>query len=493
MVKHAAINKKSSGSNNPHRAVEKAKGNARSKSTIMRLNMYKAGKPLRSKEGKVIGGSLMMSNKAGGMDLPSSARIAPDRRWFGNTRVVGQAELDKFREQMKVKEADPYSIILRKKKIPMALLQESQKIQSMNLLQSQSFEDTFGTKTRRKRPNLSESLMSYESIANKAQEMSLLYNNDLSKDTDNVMGDHNLLNDGSLELKKDDLFAKGQSKRIWSELYKVLDCSDVVLEIVDARNVPGTRCLHIERHIKNNASHKHLVIILNKCDLVPNWVTRKWVKLLSAEFPTLAFHASITNSFGKGALISLLRQFGKLHADKRQISVGVIGYPNTGKSSIINSLMGKRCCKVAPVPGETKVWQYITLMKRIFLIDSPGVVYDVGDNEVETVLKGVVRAERLENPGDFTESILSRVKKEHIQKQYKINEWEDALDFLKQLAIQQGKLMKGGEPDLKHVARSMINDFQRGKLPYFSDDELSGKDRHSANHFVDNRRTNRIL
>lgn len=62
----------------------------------------------------------------------------------------------------------------------------------------------------------------------------------------------------------------------------------------------------------------------------------------------------------------------------------MIGYPNTGKSSVINSLMGKKCCKTAPIPGETKVWQYIALMKRIFLIDCPGVVSDTGDNEVLT-------------------------------------------------------------------------------------------------------------
>jgi nuclear GTP-binding protein len=74
--------------------------------------------------------------------------------------------------------------------------------------------------------------------------------------------------------------------------------------------------------------------------------------------------------------------------------VGVIGYPNTGKSSIINTLMGTKCCKAAPVPGETKVWQYVTLTKKIYMIDSPGVVYDVGDDEVSytTLLTLLVRA-----------------------------------------------------------------------------------------------------
>ncbi|CAN0563688.1 unnamed protein product, partial [Ectocarpus sp. 12 AP-2014] len=81
--------------------------------------------------------------------------------------------------------------------------------------------------------------------------------------------------------KRAELFEKGQSRRIWAELYKVLDCSDVVIQVLDARNVPGTRCPHLERHLKKNASHKHLIFVINKVDLVPTWVTKKWVKLLS--------------------------------------------------------------------------------------------------------------------------------------------------------------------------------------------------------------------
>ena len=77
--------------------------------------------------------------------------------------------------------------------------------------------------------------------------------------------------------------------------------------------MPGTRCAHLERHLKKNAAHKHLILILNKCDLVPTWAVRRWVKILNKDYPTLAFHASITNSFGKGSLINLLRQYAKLH------------------------------------------------------------------------------------------------------------------------------------------------------------------------------------
>src|SRR3954453_5440145 len=135
----------------------------------------------------------------------------------------------------------------------------------------------------------------------------------------------------------------------------------------------------------------------------------KWVGILSKEYPTLAFHASINNSFGKGSLITLLRQFSSLHSDRKQISVGLIGYPNTGKSSIINTLRKKKVCTVAPIPGETKVWQYITLMKRIYLIDCPGVVPPSLANTPEDILlRGVVRVENVEHPAQYIPAVLQR-------------------------------------------------------------------------------------
>lgn len=229
----------------------------------------------------------------------------------------------------------------------------------------------------------------------------------------------------------------------------------------------------IEKHIAKNAPHKHLVFVLNKIDLVPNWVAKRWIGELAQIRPTIAFHASLTHAFGKGALISLLRQFGKLNSDKKQISVGVIGYPNVGKSSVINTLISKKSCKVAPIPGETKIWQYITLFRNIYLIDSPGVVVDTaGDTETDSVLKGVVRAERLETPEDYIDAIQKAVKKEHIAAMYGLaksgeDTWTTTLELLEKIATKTGRLLRGGEPCLRSAAIYMINDFQRGRLPHY--------------------------
>lgn len=203
------------------------------------------------------------------------------------------------------------------------------------------------------------------------------------------------------------------------------------------------------------------------------------MKHLSKSFPTLAFHASITNSFGKGSLIQLLRQFSTLHSDRKQISVGFIGYPNTGKSSIINTLRQKKVCTVAPIPGETKVWQYITLMKRIFLIDCPGIVPPSNkDSQTDILFRGVVRVEHVSGPEQYIPELLKKCERKHLERTYEVKGWknfeddpellEDAsTEFIELIARKHGRLLKGGEPDECAIAKLVLNDFNRGKIPWF--------------------------
>ncbi|XP_016012887.1 nucleolar GTP-binding protein 2 [Rousettus aegyptiacus] len=445
----------SKASTNPDRVQGAGGQNMRDRATIRRLNMYRQ-KERRNSRGKVIKPLQYQSTVASG----TVARVEPNIKWFGNTRVIKQSSLQKFQEEMDTVMKDPYKVVMKQSKLPMSLLHDRIRPHNskVHILDTESFETTFGPKSQRKRPNLFSSDM--QSLVENAEMSTGSY--DQGKDRDLVTEDTGVRNEAQEEIYK-----KGQSKRIWGELYKVIDSSDVVVQVLDARDPMGTRSPHIETYLKKEKPWKHLIFVLNKCDLVPTWATKRWVAVLSQDYPTLAFHASLTNPFGKGAFIQLLRQFGKLHTDKKQISVGFIGYPNVGKSSVINTLRSKKVCNVAPIAGETKVWQYITLMRRIFLIDCPGVVYPSEDSETDIVLKGVVQVEKIKTPEDHIGAVLERAKPEYISKTYKIDSWENAEDFLEKLAFRTGKLLKGGEPDLQTVGKMVLNDWQRGRIPFF--------------------------
>ena len=137
----------------------------------------------------------------------------------------------------------------------------------MNLLSVDTFTNTFGAKAQRKRPKLSCS--SVDELSAIAIEKDDGYSSDkdanLIKNIDNPSGMTTEVSDKRMQA--------GQSSRIWRELYKVVDSSDVVIHVLDARDPVGTRCENIERYMKKEAPHKHLIFVLNKCDLVPTWVT----------------------------------------------------------------------------------------------------------------------------------------------------------------------------------------------------------------------------
>ncbi|KAF2658582.1 NGP1NT-domain-containing protein [Lophiostoma macrostomum CBS 122681] len=439
---------------------------------IKTLNMFKEGKAQRNASGEITKAATYQSR-----DRPT-ARVEPNRKWFNATRVISQDALESFRSAVQAQASDPTTFLMKRNKLPMSLIEEKKNLNGLKehaakiAVESQPFGDTFGPKAQRKRVKLDFS--SVEDLAGRTGEMHDNYLDRLeqAKLLSGTLGDAenaDTAEDGTLTTARESIFSKGQSKRIWNELYKVIDSSDVILHVLDARDPLGTRCRSVEKYLREEAPHKHLVFVLNKVDLVPSKVAAAWVRHLSAEFPTLAFHASINNSFGKGSLIALLRQFSSLHSDRKQISVGLIGYPNTGKSSIINTLRKKKVCNVAPIAGETKVWQYVTLMKRIYMIDCPGIVPpNQGDSDESLLLRGSIRVENVEYPAQYVEAVLQRVQPKHLQRTYELKDYTDATSFLELLARKQGRLLKGGEPDLDGCAKIVINDWIRGKLPWFT-------------------------
>ncbi|KAK0624619.1 NUC091 domain-containing protein [Bombardia bombarda] len=445
---------------------------------VKTVNMYTAGQAHRNKEGKIVQAAAFQSREA------PSAVIEPNRRWFTNTRVIAQDTLKSFREAMAEKDKDPYTVLLKSNKLPMSLIRDEPKLedglkkhQAKMTIEAAPFSETFGPKAQRKKPKIS-----FNSI------------DDLAANTDTALNTYHdrveekrMLSgasgfaavegegdaaapevDFSVSTAKEAIFTKGQSRRIWNELYKVIDSSDIILHVLDARDVEGTRCRHVEKYLAAEAPHKHLIFVVNKVDLVPSKTAAAWIRVLQKDRPTCAMRSNIKNPFGRGSLIDLLRQFSILHKDRKQISVGLVGYPNVGKSSIINTLRGKKVAVVAPIPGETKVWQYVTLMRRIYLIDCPGIV---PPNHLHTpqdlLLRGVVRVENVENPEQYIPAVLERVKTHHMERTYELKGWKDHIEFLELLCRKAGRLLKGGEPDLDGVAKMVLNDFMRGKIPWF--------------------------
>ncbi|KAG7100052.1 hypothetical protein E1B28_001836 [Marasmius oreades] len=458
-------------------SLKKVKGENfyRNAKQVARLKMLSGGKPVRDKDGKIIQAAAFQK----GEDETKPGRVQPDRRWFGNTRVISQNALDHFRTSLATKKDDPYSVLLRRNKLPMALLDEAANPNARkrsHIVETEPFSETFGPKAQRKRPKIDvgdfEELGRLGAAAAEDAEVSA------SRSGQGVIEPlaSSIVEAPTHADYNEPIYAKGTSRRIYGELYKVIDSSDVILHVLDARDPLGTLCESVLEYIKKEKAHKQVVLVINKCDLVPNWVTARYIQHLTPRYPTIAFHASPNHSFGKGSLIQLLRQFSQLHSDKKQISVGFVGYPNVGKSSVINTVKSGKVCTVAPVPGETKVWQYITLTKRIYLIDCPGIVpTSAHDSQTSTVLKGVVRVEALPTPSEHIPTLMERVKPLYLSRTYDVpltnpeepSQGWDPEEFLDKLARKKGRLLKGGQPDKDSVAKIVLSDWVRGRIPFF--------------------------
>ncbi|PVU85843.1 hypothetical protein BB560_006892 [Smittium megazygosporum] len=287
---------------------------------------------------------------------------------------------------------------------------------------------------------------------------------------------------------------KDNSRRAYfRDFMKVANTSDVVLFVLDARDPMGTRSKQIEELITSRFNKK-LVLVLNKVDLVPKDNLLQWLAFLRKERPTLLFKSntqqqrsnlgsssfgsigSTTETVGGESLLQLLKNYCRNLNIKTAITVGVIGFPNVGKSSLINSLKRTRVCAVGPTPGFTKSVQLIHLDKTIRLLDSPGVVFNFDLNrnskfteeQNEICLRNIVKVELLSNPVGPAEVVINRCDQDTLAKKYNVLPYRNATEFLVQLARIRGRFKRGGIPDLNSAARIILTDWNSGKIPYYT-------------------------
>lgn len=296
------------------------------------------------------------------------------------------------------------------------------------------------------------------------------------------------------------------SRKTFDKIFKtVLEQADVILYVLDARDPAGTRSREVERQIMSAASgSKRLILILNKIDLVPPPVLKAWLVHLRRYFPTIPLRASmpasnahtfdhkqLTPKNTSETLLRALKSYAATKQMKRSIAVGVIGYPNVGKSSVINALTSRlnkgtqsSACPVGSEAGVTTSLREVKIDNKLKILDSPGIVFPAElpfattkktEQEARLILLNALPPAQISDPVPAVSLLLSRLSEsktlyDKILSQYGIvglgpfGNGDTTSDFLIQVARKRGRLGKGGIPNINAAAMTVITDWRDGRV-----------------------------
>lgn len=260
-----------------------------------------------------------------------------------------------------------------------------------------------------------------------------------------------------------------KAKRAMQEDLKLIN---VIIELVDARVPLSSK----NPDIDPMANGKSRIILLNKCDLADAAVTAQWKKYYEKK----GFFVALVNSKqGKGVkqvnkvIQSACKE--KIERDRRRgilnrpIRAMIVGIPNVGKSTFINSFAGKACTKTGNKPGVTKGKQWIRLNKNVELLDTPGILWPKFEDQtvgLRLAFIGSIKDE-LSNQYELC-LLLMKYLQEHypeaVPKAYQIEADDSEVVLLERVAKRRGCLKAGGEYDLDKAANYVIDDFRNGRL-----------------------------
>lgn len=260
-----------------------------------------------------------------------------------------------------------------------------------------------------------------------------------------------------------------KAKRMMQEDIKF---NDIVIELIDARIPMSSRNPDIDDLAKN----KYRLILLNKSDLADERVSAKWVEFFEKQGIKVIKLDSRQRSGMKSvnnAILEVCKE--KIERDRkrgiinRPVRAMIVGIPNVGKSTFINSFAGKACAKTGNKPGVTKGKQWIRLNKTVELLDTPGILWPKFDNEKianDLAFIGSINDQIL-NLTELSLKFIESVKNDYagiFTSRYDIEEKDDGVTMLGDIAIARGCLKKGGEPDYDKAAALIFDDFRSGKL-----------------------------
>ena len=247
---------------------------------------------------------------------------------------------------------------------------------------------------------------------------------------------------------------------------------DIVIELLDAR-IPGSSK---NPDLDDLIGNKKRLIILNKADMADSAVTEKWVNYYESKgIKVLTMDSRVRKQTLKvtAAVKEVCKE--KIERDRRRgiaarpIKAMVAGIPNVGKSTFINSFVGKTSAKTGNKPGVTRGNQWIRISKDINLLDTPGILWPKFDNQqiglnlsfIGSINDNIL--EMTEVAGEFI-SFLKDNYCNILAERYMIKDVDDVFQIMEEIAIAKKCVKKGGEPDIEKACILLLDDFRSGKL-----------------------------
>lgn len=260
-----------------------------------------------------------------------------------------------------------------------------------------------------------------------------------------------------------------KAKRAMQEDIKLID---VVIELVDARIPRSSKNPDID-HL---AANKSRILLLNKSDMADPAFLDCWVRAYEEKgFLALTINAKKKNELKKvNALIQKACK-EKIERDRRRgilnrpVRAMIVGIPNVGKSTFINSFAGRACTKTGNKPGVTKGKQWIRLNKQVELLDTPGILWPKFEDQTvgqHLAFIGSIRDELIQSTDLALDLIefLTAAYPGVLNDAYQVEESEDSPELLRHLAENRGCIGKGGEPDFDKAAFLLLDDFRNARI-----------------------------
>ena len=260
-----------------------------------------------------------------------------------------------------------------------------------------------------------------------------------------------------------------KAKRMMQENIKLID---LIIEVVDARIPVSSRNPDIDELGKNKAR----LILLNKSDLADERQYEKWTQ----HFTEKGFFVVKANSKSGAGIRQVLPVImeackEKIERDRkrgiqnRPVRAMVVGIPNVGKSTFINSFAGKACTKTGNKPGVTKGKQWIRINKNVELLDTPGILWPKFEDQsvgAKLAMVGSIKDEIL-NLEELSLELLGYLHRDYegiLKERYDVEESEDRLKMLEAIAVNRNCLQKGSELDYGKASNILLEEFRNGKI-----------------------------